>query len=330
MSEATEFHVEVVRIGPIEKHPNADSLSVTKVYDYPVIFRSGDYKEGDRAVYLPVDSVVAPNDPRFDFLGDHRRIRAKRLRGIFSMGLLTPADPDWQVGEDVAERLHVTKYEPLEEGVQGDPRIRVAHADDDVDPGILPIYGVEALRRNKGVLVDGEDVLITEKIHGENARFVHDGERLHVGSRTRFKKLDSENAWTRAARKYDLATKLANIPGVGIYGEVHGYTRGFPYGVPVGEVGLRLFDAIKTKTREFFGVDDFLNLAQALRVPTVPILHSGPWSPELRALAEGPSTIGGHVREGFVVRPTAERVDRSCGRVILKLHGEGFLLRKGG
>lgn len=28
----SEFHVEVVRVGKVEKHPNADSLSITKVY----------------------------------------------------------------------------------------------------------------------------------------------------------------------------------------------------------------------------------------------------------------------------------------------------------
>lgn len=33
----TEFHVEVVRIGSIEKHPGADTLSVTNIHGgYPV------------------------------------------------------------------------------------------------------------------------------------------------------------------------------------------------------------------------------------------------------------------------------------------------------
>jgi hypothetical protein len=45
--------------------------------------------------------------------------------------------------------------------------------------------------------------------------------------------------------------------------------------------------------------------------------------------AEGKSTVDPRrVREGFVVRPVKERYDMlGCGRVILKLHGEGFLTR---
>ena len=72
-------------------------------------------------------------------------------------------------------------------------------------------------------------------------------------------------------------------------------------------------------------------LARALAVPRVPELYRGPWQPE-RAdeWAEGPSTLAGHVREGFVVRPMRHRIDLRNGRVILKRHGQGYLLRKGG
>ncbi len=50
----------------------------------------------------------------------------------------------------------------------------------------------------------------------------------------------------------------------------------------------------------------------------------------LLSLAEGPTTIGGakHVREGWVIKPAVERRDNRIGRVILKMHSEGFLTRK--
>lgn len=35
-----------------------------------------------------------------------------------------------------------------------------------------------------------------------------------------------------------------------------------------------------------------------------------------------------YVREGFVVKPLRERYHPRLGRVILKRHGEGYLLRK--
>src|SRR3954447_4225368 len=108
----TEFKIEVVRIGHLAKHPNADALSLTRVYDYPVIVRTGEFAEGDLAVYLPVDSIVPADDARWAFLGDNRRIKAKRLRGIFSMGLLTASEPAWALGKDVREALRIAKYEP--------------------------------------------------------------------------------------------------------------------------------------------------------------------------------------------------------------------------
>jgi len=314
----SEFHVEVVRVGALTKHPNADSLSITSVRGYPIIIRTGDFAEGDLAVYVPVDAVVAPNDLRFAFLGDHRRIRAKRLRGVFSMGLLTRADVGMSEGDDVAAALSITKYEPPEEKEGGG---------DERDPGLLPVYDVEGLRRYPDKLVLGEEVVLTEKLHGENARYVHDGTRLWVGSRTRFKLDVPSSKWWMAARKYSLTEKLAEHPNIGIYGETHGYTGGFPYGVSTGDVGLRLFDAIDVKTRCWLDADDFFALAEKLGVPTVPVLFRGPWDGELRLHAEGKSTLAPHVREGFVVRPVKERHDLEAGRILFKLHGEGFLLR---
>ena len=51
----SEFHIETLRVGPLERHPNADNLSITRVRDYPVILRTGELQEGDLAVYVPVD-----------------------------------------------------------------------------------------------------------------------------------------------------------------------------------------------------------------------------------------------------------------------------------
>jgi hypothetical protein len=54
----SELHAPVVRIGKVGKHPNADTLSITQAGGFPVIFRTGDFKEGDLAVYVPIDSLL--------------------------------------------------------------------------------------------------------------------------------------------------------------------------------------------------------------------------------------------------------------------------------
>src|SRR3989337_1289584 len=105
----TEFRVQVVEIGEVRKHQNADSLSITDVHGgYPCVIRTGEFKEGDKAVYIPVDSLVPLDDPRFSFLKKdcsrtHHKIKAVKLRGVFSMGLLIPSELQWNAGEDVQE-----------------------------------------------------------------------------------------------------------------------------------------------------------------------------------------------------------------------------------
>jgi hypothetical protein len=122
----SELHVPVVRIGKVGKHPNADTLSITQAGGFPVIFRTGDFKEGDLAIYVPIDSLLPLDNPLFRFLakaeptpGSYHRLKALRLRGIFSRGLLAPAsDPRTAKGTPIVGRriwptcYGIKKYEP--------------------------------------------------------------------------------------------------------------------------------------------------------------------------------------------------------------------------
>jgi RNA ligase (TIGR02306 family) len=323
----SEFKVEVVRVGLVTEHPNADALEIVHVFDYPVCTRLGDYREGDLAVYVPIDAIVPGDDPRWHFLAGHLRIRAKRLRGVFSMGLLTTADPSWVEGQDVREALRIEKWEPPTEferrGHKSGPSMP--------DPGHMPKYtDLEGVRRQSRLMQYGEEVVLTEKIHGANARYVFADGQLWCASRTQYKIDFPTDQWWQVARRYDLATKLASMPGIAIYGEVYGAVQDLRYGADPGEVRLILFDAWNTATARWLNYDDFGGVVNVLGLPTVPVVYRGPWSDELRSLANGPSTMPGapHMREGFVVRPVRERWDPHVGRVILKLVGEDYLLRK--
>jgi RNA ligase (TIGR02306 family) len=315
----SEFHVEVVRLGPIKKHSNADTLGITKVHGgYPVITRLGEYQEGDLAVYVPVDSVVPADDPRWEFLQGKTRIKAKKLRGVFSMGLLTRSAPEWALGQDVSEVLRIVKYEP--------PPPAAGQEDDaEPPPGVAPTYtDIEGIRRWPDILTLGEPVIITEKIHGENMRAVKVDGVLYVGSRTRWKKRGA-GGWWRAAEHSALEGRLGG--GVVVYGEAHGYTGGFPYGT-TRAARFRAFDAFDQSEGRYLDFDAFAALCSRSEIERVPLLYRGPWDPKLAGLAEGTSTLDpSHVREGIVVRPERERFDDRIGRVVLKLHGEGFLLK---
>ncbi|MFH1186419.1 MAG: RNA ligase family protein [Chloroflexota bacterium] len=319
----SEFHVEVIRVGPITKHENADSLGITQVRGYPVVVRLGDFKEGDLAVYVPVDSVVPVADPRWAFLDGHGRIKAKRLRGTFSMGLLTPAEPAWTVGQDVHEQMHISHYEPPEPFQMG--------GDNEKDPGWFPCYtDIEGLRRFPDVLIPSEEVWVSEKIHGANGRACwHDG-RLWVGSHTGIKREDPTNLWWKAAIKYDLAERLKAFPDTAIYFEVYGQVQDLTYGVSRSEIcRIAIFDVMNINTRRYYDAEEAIKHVEKLDLPRVFVLFRGAWDPGLTRFAEGPSMFcGDHVREGIVVKPAKERWDERCGRVILKQHGQQYLLRK--
>jgi len=350
-----DFKVEVITVGKVEDHPDADRLEIAKVYDYPVIIGKGEFKEGDKAVYVPIDSVVPTDNDRFTFLdrcnkchgkgkfqfsedgpevecdkcggtgkqGKPFKIKAKRLRGIFSMGLLTAAEDEWELGQDVKDILSITKYEP--------PPITSMQGDCEKDPGVLVYYKVKRLLNYPGAFPEGEEVVITEKLHGCNSRYVFTDERLWVGSHGMYKMYNPENLWWKIVEKYGLEEKLKKVPDIGVYGEVFGQVQNMKYGATNKDPYMfRAFDALDIKTRQFLDYDDLVALLKELDLPSVPVLYRGPWAEELRLLAEEDSKIEGadHYSEGIVIKPVKERIHRRIGRVIMKLHGQNYLLGK--
>src|SRR5271156_6314191 len=58
--------VEVVPV-VLEKHPNADKLSVVKVYNFTVVVNTADWQGVTQAAYVQPDSVM-PDTPEYRFL----------------------------------------------------------------------------------------------------------------------------------------------------------------------------------------------------------------------------------------------------------------------
>ena len=185
--------VPVVRV-KLEKHPNADALSLIKLGGFTCCVRTQDWVDGALAAWIEPDSLVDIRRSEFAFLEtlsnpvmgiDYlRRIKVKKLRGVPSMGLLVPAPTGSKEGDDVMEKLGVTHYEPPAEATKGGEtargpkRVRV------------PCYDLENWRAAKyrSAFREGEIVYISEKIHGANSRYLFSDNELHVGSRTEWKK----------------------------------------------------------------------------------------------------------------------------------------------
>jgi len=323
------FSVTVVRVGAVSRHPNADTLSLTDVRGCPVVLRTGSFAEGDLAVYVPVDAVVDTTVPELAFLAADgkttTRVRAKRLRGTFSMGLLVAPPDGAQEGDDLAERLRIVKWEEPEPVSMAGEQARA--------PSLLvPTYELEAWRHYGPMLFDaGEEVVVTEKLHGTNGRFVVDAAgNLHVGSHRTWKQVDGTTVWARVAEQYGLREKLARHPGLVFFGEVYGSgVQDMTYGHGAGRLSLAFFDVFDSVTGDYLSHAAAEALLDELSLPTVPVLYRGPLDVALLSrLAEEDSVHGG-IREGVVVRPVVERVSMAV-RCALKVVSERYLLRKGG
>ena len=323
------FACEVVPIRNLRPHPNADTLSIVDVLDgFPCIVRTEEWARRDRGVYIPVDAVV-PDAPEFAFLGGHRRIKAKKLRGIFSMGLLVEAREGWGIGDDVTALLGVTKHDPDQFTERGS--LSTGGDDAPAPPCLAPAYtDIESLRRYRHVLAPGEPIIATEKIHGANARYlIHDG-ALHCGSRTRWKREDERSIWWRAARQAEMAERLP--AGFVFYGEVYGQVQDLRYGASGGEVRFRAFDVLEVVSGHYLDHVEAMRVCFEAGLEVAPVLYAGPYNFDALAdIAERDSIVDGcgGIREGVVVRPIAERFHERVGRVIFKLHSQRYLLRKG-
>ncbi len=342
------FEVPIVTVGPVEKHPNADSLGITQVFGFPVIVRLDGLKQGDTAVYIPVDSIV-PDTPAFKFLDGHFRIKAKKLRGVLSMGMLMPITEfpalmgGLPPGDDTAARLGITKYEqPVD---YSSPLFK---GDCEQDPGVVPGYtNIENFRRYPNLIPPWEPVVITEKLHGTNARFFFgnpqyqgdtlsrggDGTgRLYCGSHKTWKK-PGETLWWEIAKQYDLESKLKGLP-YALFGEIFGCVQDLKYGHKDGRRSLLIFDVYNYSTGRYLDFAEAHKLVEGMGLNWVPVIYRGEMKPEgwLAHQANQESSIesADHVREGLVIRTAVERFHPEVGRLVLKYVGETYMLRKGG
>lgn len=323
-------HVNVVKIENLEKHPNADTLSIVKVKDYTCIVRNGDLNIGDLAIYIPPDYVV-PNSSLFAFLGEHRRIKVKKLRGLYSQGLLLPCPKDinFVVGDDVMETLAITHYEP--------PLPRsITHGDAEKAPNQhTPVYDVENLRDFPDLLSAADTVVVTEKIHGANGRYLFFENRIWCGSRTQWKKQAADNMWWRCLEQNPWVTVFCERhPGLILYGEVYGQVQDLRYGTKPGEYRFAVFDVFDPLQALWLPYAAIKKIGNDIAgFAMVPEIYVGAFDRnKIKALAEINSAISPQqIREGVVVEEVTGRTDNRLeplnGRIKLKLVSNRYLER---
>lgn len=332
----SDHRVDIIEVGEILPHPNSEveRMELTHVLGWQCCISKGQFKEGDKAVYVEPDYLVKTDHPSFAFLVRkdgklQERIRVRRFKGTISQGLLISVPEelaDLPVGTNVIEQLGIERYEP--------PLPKSTGGDSISAPSGLYCckFDVENWQRWNTVFKENERVHVTEKLHGANARYTYaknsDGELVQFcGSRTNWLKEDDKNIWWMAFRQCPAigAWCKANPERI-LYGEVFGQVQGLKYGAGRNDIFFAAFGILDKNSWVDF---DFARLsANDLEVPWAPLLYSGPFDIEkIKALAEGDSSWPGaeHMREGVVILPEFEKNDSELGRVQLKIVSNRYL-----
>ena len=335
----------------IEPHPNADRLELAAVGGFRCVVGKGSFTDGDLAAYIPEGSIcpdwlIAELGLEGKLAGSKKnRVKAVKLRGALSQGLVYPVQ-DGTVrgrpvaeGDEVTDLLELVKYEPpIPTTLQGE--VTAMH-------GATIHYDIENVKKYPDELRDGEPVVFTEKLHGtwcclgwhpDHGPIVTSKGMSDRGMALLLNEANESNLYVRTWRAYEAAFETVRIrlaaDGRPFYvlGEVFGRgVQDLHYSEP--NPAFRVFDAYLGEPRcGRYLAQDEMEAALGELFPLVPMLYRGPFSTALMLEhTDGATALGGgHVREGIVVKPAAERDSPVCGRVILKSVSGDYLTRRGG
>lgn len=368
------FAVPIKRINAIEPHPNADAIELAVIDGYRSIVKKGEFEVGSLIAYIPEDAVLPDwmlkrmgfwdeDKHKGKMHGTHgNRVKAMRLRGELSQGICINLLVDYdglprleiesglpvivREGDNVAELLGITKYEPP---------IPVSMGGEVFNAGqhLTISFDVQNWKSYPDIIAEGEEVIFTEKLHGtftgitilpkkdrHPEAFGVDNNILifskGLGAKGLVFKNTVDNVYTRATK--DIVHAIDGCiwdhmdDPIILMGETYGPgVQDLSYGE---EVGFRLFAAAQgyRDNQRYLNFEYIVTYALAFKIDTVPVLYKGPFSEdEMRYHTDGQTTMGAnHIREGIVMVPWKERTDPRIGRVALKSVSADYLTRKSG
>jgi len=333
----------VEKIKEINSIPGADNIEHATIGGWSCIVKKGAHKVGELVAIATTDAVI-PLELSVamgvtNYLRNGQRVRTVKLRGVYSECLIIPYLPKNMVffgGEDLMQRLGITKYEPPVKMVQLSSGKKVRYQD---NPNFTVYYKFPNAKNVPDMFSPEDTIEVTRKIHGTNARYgivrkkklsLFDRIRKFfgiewidydfvVGSHNVEKGSDSQgyydtNVWYEINDKYKIKQKMWSYvkkyhssetfgSGIILYGEIYGagIQKGYDYGL---------------KDQEFVGFDvsingeyldankAFSNIALQLDLDYVDVLYMGPYDKEVIEMYFYNSFIKGTKvpHEGVVVK----------------------------
>ena len=350
--------VEVCKVEAVEKHPNADRLDIIQVKGWNCIVGRDQYKVNNLVVFVPPDSIIPEdliNKYQLEYLRNGGKVGTTKLRGCLSQGLILDVpEGNWKVGDNVAETLKIVKWEPPTASYQ----VAKTTSKKKLNPDFDKYTNIENIKNYNYIFQPEDYVVITEKIHGANARyanlpiyidkrcslftklklwfkkrcgktheFIYGSHNVQITNNSNQNSFYGNDVWGKIADKYDLANIIPK--DYIIYGEVYGKgIQDLTY--DLDDIDLVIFDIkYKDKYLPWYEVHNF---CKKNCLPLVPELYVGSWkNVDLDEFTNGKSKLApNQIREGCVVKMYDESNDTRIGRKILKSVSPDYLMRKGG
>jgi RNA ligase (TIGR02306 family) len=172
----------VARINEIKPIEGADNIELGVIGGWNCIIKKGEYTEGDLVVVATTDAVIpqelSDSMNVTNYLRKGQRVRTVKLRGVYSECLIIPisiaakatgfANTKFDEGDDMMDTLKIFKYEPPAVQVQLASGRKIRYSQ---NPNFGIYYKFPNIKNVKGMFNDLDEVEVTRKIHGTNARY---------------------------------------------------------------------------------------------------------------------------------------------------------------
>lgn len=314
----------VATIKEVRAIEGADNIELVIAGGWNAITKKGEFKEGDLTVIATTDAVIPEKLSEemgvTSYLRKGTRVRTVKLRGVYSECLIIPLKyipfmENYYDGKDMMNVMDVYKYEPPVKQIQLASGRKIKWRD---NQNFHIYYKFPNLKNVDGMFTQEDEVQITRKIHGTNARYgivkkskltfwdkVKKFFRLAdewidyeyiYGSHNCEKGSDSQgfystDVWRTIAEKYNIKGKLwyyarrngANNIGEGLilYGEIYGagIQKNYEYGLK--DIEFVGFD-IKENGEYLPSRTVELDIDYQLQLPHVEVLYTGKWNQEIQ------------------------------------------------
>eukprot|EP01064_Diplonema_japonicum_P037771 TRINITY_DN8964_c0_g4_i1.p1 TRINITY_DN8964_c0_g4~~TRINITY_DN8964_c0_g4_i1.p1 ORF type:complete len:365 (+),score=50.76 TRINITY_DN8964_c0_g4_i1:51-1097(+) len=325
--------VDVIR--ELREHPGADRLELAEVRGWQVIVGKGEYKQGDRVVYLEVDSIIPEKllegRKEHEIMKNKRfRVKTIKLRGEISQGLILPCellpDPNVEIGTDVTTTLGLAKYEPPMTDNTKFPGTRQLGD----FPKEVPKTDLKRVQNIVDLVpkLEGRIFTVSEKIDGASMTVLIADGVFKVCSKNTHTSAESKYGLTAENLKIEEKMRSAKIEHLALQGELVGPTvSGNRYRLK--DLTIRFFAVYHTVDKTYLPTLRAIELVESLGLNWVPVLKPSFSMPlctytDLVSMADGKSTLSSNLREGlvFVADPQDGR-----GRVSFKAISNEYLLK---